>query len=75
MQLLMVKLTYNLPTPENGGITTEVLIPNAVPRLCYGVKKIEVVVGWVSVYGKTTPLPRRRKVVLQPVGFFVLPFP
>ncbi len=58
-QLLMVKLTYNLPTPENGGITTEVLIPNAVPRLCYGVKKIEVVVGWVSVYGKTTPLPRR----------------
>ena len=37
----MVKLAYNLPTPENGGITTEVLIPDAIPRLCYGVKRLK----------------------------------
>ncbi len=36
----MVKLTYNLPSPENGGVATEMLIPNAVLRHCYGVKRL-----------------------------------
>lgn len=54
----MVKLTYNLGD-NDGNLTTEVLIPNLTPSPCYGVKKIEVVYGGLSVYGGfAAPLPQ-----------------